>query len=111
MAEIDKDQKTEDPTGKRIGEATNRGEVITSQEVNHWSMLAASARIILVFGDFVAGALRARLAGHLSSIHEIALDPASVQALALGLVESLGFTLAAPMAILIAAAVASGWPE
>ena len=114
MAEIDKDQKTEDPTGKRIGEATNRGEVITSQEVNHWSMLAATALIILVFGDFVAGALRARLAGHLSSIHEITLDPASVQALALGLVESLGFTLAAPMAILIAAAVASnvaqhGW--
>jgi flagellar biosynthetic protein FlhB len=114
MADTDKDQKTEDPTGKRIGEAADRGQVITSQEVNHWSMLAASALIILVFGDFVAGAIRDRLAGHLSSVHEIALDPASLRALALGLVESLGFTLAAPLAILIAAAVASnvaqhGW--
>ncbi len=114
MAEIDKDQKTEDPTDKRISEAADRGQVITSQEVNHWSMLAATALIIMVFGDYVAGALRSRLAAHLSSVHEIALDPASVQALALGLVESLGFAFAAPMAVLIAAAVASnviqhGW--
>jgi flagellar biosynthetic protein FlhB len=114
MSGIEKDQKTEEPTSKKIGEATTKGEVITSQEVNHWSMLAASALVIAVFGDFMAGAIRSRLAGIIASSHEIALDPESLRALVWGLLESLGLALAAPFAILIAAAVASnvgqhGW--
>ena len=114
MADIDKDQKTEEPTGKKIGEAKNKGEVVTSQEVNHWSMLAASALVIAVFGDYVASAVRSKLGGIIASSHEIGLDPASLRALVWGLIESLGLALAVPFIILIVAAVASnicqhGW--
>jgi flagellar biosynthetic protein FlhB len=50
MAEDHDDaEKTEDPTQKRLDDAIKRGDVVKSQEVNAWFVLAAAALILLSF--------------------------------------------------------------
>jgi flagellar biosynthetic protein FlhB len=50
MAEDHDDtEKTEDPTQKRLDDAIKRGDVVKSQEVNTWFVLAAAALILLSF--------------------------------------------------------------
>jgi len=38
----DESQKTEDPTPKRLEEARERGQVVSSKEINNWAVLAAA---------------------------------------------------------------------
>jgi len=50
MADQDQDQKTEDPTGKRLGEAREQGQLPISHECSKWvSMLG----ILVVLAWFV----------------------------------------------------------
>jgi flagellar biosynthetic protein FlhB len=50
MAEDQDDtERTEDPTQKRLDEAIERGDVVKSQEVNTWFIIAASALVLLAF--------------------------------------------------------------
>jgi flagellar biosynthetic protein FlhB len=51
MAEEDDAEKTEDPTQRRLDEAINRGDVVKSQEVNTWFVLAAAALALLTFSS------------------------------------------------------------
>ena len=47
--EQDDTEKTEDPSQKRLDEAVKRGDVVKSQEVNAWFVLAAAALVLLSF--------------------------------------------------------------
>lgn len=38
----DQEAKTEDPSQKRLNDAQKRGDVVKSQEVNNWFMIAGS---------------------------------------------------------------------
>jgi flagellar biosynthesis protein FlhB len=50
MAEDQDDtERTEDPSQKRLDEAIERGDVVKSQEVNTWFIIAASALVLLAF--------------------------------------------------------------
>jgi flagellar biosynthetic protein FlhB len=42
----DTSEKTEDPTQKRLEEALKRGDVIKSQEVNTWFIIAGGTLIL-----------------------------------------------------------------
>ena len=107
MADVDKDQKTEEPTGKRLGEASSRGEVVKSQEVNHWFMITAGALVIAIFANHVADSIRVGLAQFLASPHDMATDALSLRAMFWNLGEYLAAFLVAPLAILMTAAVAA----
>ena len=106
MPDVDKDQKTEAPSTKRLGEAHRRGDVVKSQEVNHWFMITAATLVIAIFADHVVGGIRDQLAGFVASVHEMATDPSSLRAMFRGLSESVAVLMIAPLAILIVAAVA-----
>ena len=107
MPEVDKDQKTEAPSAKRLAEARRKGDVVKSQEVNHWFMITAAALVIAIFADHVAAGIRDQLVGFLASVHDMAADPSSLQAMFRRLSESVAVLMIAPLAILIAAAVAA----
>ena len=51
MAEQDREQKTEEPTPKRLNKAREDGQVARSQDLSFGSMLLATAGILLLFGD------------------------------------------------------------
>ncbi len=49
MAENDSGEKTEEPTGKRLSDASNKGQVAQSQEIQSWSILLL-ATLLLIAG-------------------------------------------------------------
>lgn len=51
MADADEEDKTEDPTGKRLEDSQQKGQVAKSQEVNHFVMLVSSGLVLA----FLAG--------------------------------------------------------
>ena len=107
MSEPDKDSKTEEPTGKKLGELQGKGQVAKSQEVNHLFMITAAALVIAVFGDFVVGGVRDRLAGFLAAPHDIELTIFSVRAIFASVSADLLALMLAPLSILVAAAFAA----
>src|SRR3569623_932100 len=54
MASDDDSQKTEDPTGRRLQEARDSGQVAKSMEVNNLLMILALTLAIVIFGKSMA---------------------------------------------------------
>jgi flagellar biosynthetic protein FlhB len=54
MAESDDSQKTEDPTGRKLQEARDQGQVAKSPEVNNLLMILALTLAVVVFGGGMA---------------------------------------------------------
>jgi flagellar biosynthetic protein FlhB len=70
MAESDNDQKTEQPSQRKLTSARQRGQVIQSREVNNLFMLGTGAAIVLLLAPSLARSLTVTLARF--------LDPASL---------------------------------
>ena len=102
MAETDKDQKTHEPTQKKLDDAREKGEVAISPEMRHAIMFLA---MIMVCGSigvsaFVSlGRIFVRLWG---GADDLSLEPQGAQAFATGLFAQLGMTLAPVLALLFA---------
>ncbi|MET0278310.1 MAG: flagellar biosynthesis protein FlhB [Pseudorhodoplanes sp.] len=75
MAEqSEENEKSEDPTQKRLDEALERGDVVKSQEVSTWFVLAGATLMLMVFGGPMSSSLKTMLAGLLSNAHRIPVD-------------------------------------
>jgi flagellar biosynthesis protein FlhB len=72
--EPDTAEKTEDPTQKRLDEALKRGDVVKSQEVNTWFVIAGSALVLMAFSGSMGGALTATMRGLIANAHTINVD-------------------------------------
>jgi flagellar biosynthetic protein FlhB len=70
MAESDSDQKTEQPSQRKLSSARQRGQVIQSREVNNLFMLGTGAAIVLLLSPSLTRSLTVTLARF--------LDPASL---------------------------------
>ncbi|MGN6412024.1 MAG: EscU/YscU/HrcU family type III secretion system export apparatus switch protein, partial [Nitrobacter sp.] len=51
--ESDETEKTEDPTQKRLDDAIERGDVVKSQEVNTWFVIAGATLVLSTFAGSV----------------------------------------------------------
>ncbi len=71
MAEQDDQEKTEDPTLKRLDDAVKRGDVAKSQEVNTWFLLVGGTLALFGFGGMAAGNLARAFSEIFSSSHAI----------------------------------------
>src|SRR5690348_11234711 len=79
MAEQSEDnEKTEDPTQKRLDEALERGDVAKSQEVSTWFVLAGATLMLLTFANPMASSLKATLGGLIANAHRIPTDGAAL---------------------------------
>jgi flagellar biosynthesis protein FlhB len=107
MAEEDRQDtdRTEDPTQKRLDEAISRGDVVKSQEVNTWFVIAGATLIVGVFANAMASSLSMTLRGLLANAHDIPMSNQGVLALANRLAtETLG-AVAIPLLLLVVAAI------
>jgi len=59
----DDTERTEDPSQKRMDEAIERGDVVKSQEVNTWFVLAGSALVLMAFSGPMGMDLASTLRG------------------------------------------------
>jgi flagellar biosynthetic protein FlhB len=75
MAEQNEEnEKSEDPTQKRLDEALERGDVAKSQEVSTWFVLAGGTLILMAFANSMGSTLKGTLAGLLANAHQIPAD-------------------------------------
>ncbi|MDQ2079955.1 flagellar biosynthesis protein FlhB [Xanthobacteraceae bacterium Astr-EGSB] len=106
MADEDDSEKTEDPTQKRLDDAIKRGDVVKSQEVSTWFVIAASALVLLGFSGSMSNQLQTMFRGLLGNAHRVPADGGGLTRL----FERIGIeTLAAvavPFLILALAAIA-----
>src|SRR5256885_15265344 len=72
--ERDDSDKTEDPSHKRLEEAITRGDVVKSQEVNPWFVLAGATLVLIAFPGGMGTALRTTLGGLLANAHALRVD-------------------------------------
>ncbi|MET1754358.1 flagellar biosynthesis protein FlhB [Novosphingobium sp. RD2P27] len=101
----DKDQKTQEPTQKKLDDARKKGDVAMAQEMRHAVMFVA---MIFVCGSLGVATLTklqnvfVRLWGRAD---DLSLEPAGAQAFATGLLGELALILAPMFAVLVAFAV------
>src|SRR2546423_15477264 len=103
--EHDDTERSEDPTQKRLDEALQRGDVVKSQEVNTWFVLAGATLILLSFSGSMSSGVTALLGGMISNAHQITVDGnglmCAVQTIGLGQVGD----DALPLTVLVLAAI------
>ena len=104
--EQNQNEKTEDPTQRRLDEALERGDVAKSQEVNTWFIIAAGTLVLTSFSGSIASGLITMFRGLLANAHSIRTDGQALVRLS----EKIGIeTMAAvaiPLLLLVLAAIA-----
>jgi flagellar biosynthetic protein FlhB len=81
MADDDASEKTQDPTQKRLDDAHDRGDVVKSQEVNSWFVIAGAALVMSSFSGGVASGLGASLRNLIEKAYMIRVDGPGLLAL------------------------------
>ncbi len=72
--EGDSTDKTEDPTSKRLEEALKRGDVVKSQEVNTWFVIAGATLVLMAFSGGMGDGLTTTMRGLIANAHDIRVD-------------------------------------
>jgi len=114
MAEDSDQEKTEEPTGKRLEDAHKKGQIARSRELNTFVMLITSALLLLMLGEKMGNSLLAMMRTQFQLSREIIFDPVS-PIIYLKQVMIDGVMLIAPfMAVLVVAAIVAplalgGW--
>jgi flagellar biosynthetic protein FlhB len=106
MAEDHDDtEKTEDPTQKRLDDAIKRGDVVKSQEVNAWFVLAAAALVLLSFSGSMGTHMVATFRGILANASRMPADGGGLMQVAREIgVETIA-AVALPFLLLMLAAI------
>jgi flagellar biosynthetic protein FlhB len=103
--ERDDTERSEDPTQKRLDEALQRGDVVKSQEVNTWFIIAGATLVLMAFSSTMSQELTATLRGLIANSYDIRVDGRGF----IGTVSQLGFkviaAVAMPMLVLTLAAI------
>jgi flagellar biosynthesis protein FlhB len=75
MAEQGDDtERSEDPSQKRLDQALERGDVVKSQEVNTWFVIASGALILMSFAGSMGQGLATTLRGLVANSYAIRVD-------------------------------------
>src|ERR1700738_3031958 len=102
----DSDDKTEDPTQKRLDDAHGRGDVAKSQEVNTWFVIAGGTLVLSTFSGSMGGGILMPLRNLVANSWMIHTDGAALLAMA----QTLGYAVLAavgvPLLMLMIAAIA-----
>src|SRR3954451_3196676 len=107
MAEGQEDtERSEDPTQKKLDEALERGDVVKSQEVNTWFIIAGETLILLAFSNQIGGGLQASLRGLIANAHDIPVDGRGLMHMTGRLGVEVLAAIAIPFVLLAAAAIA-----
>lgn len=102
----DDNEKSEDPTQRRLDEALERGNVAKSQEVSAWFVIAAATLVLLVFSGPMGNGLKTTLGGILANAHRIPADGGGLMRFAGRAGLEMLAALAIPFLLLALAAVA-----
>jgi flagellar biosynthetic protein FlhB len=74
MAESESGEQTEDPTQKRLDEALERGDVVKSQEVNTWFIIAGATLLLASFSGSMGSGISTALRGLIANSYQLPAD-------------------------------------
>jgi flagellar biosynthetic protein FlhB len=114
VAEESGQEKTEDPTPKRLRDAREKGDIPRSRELNSTALLMAAAAAILIFGKSAVERILILFSSHLEIEREEMFDSAlmianlvdAVKESAMAIMGFMGFVL---LAALLAPIALGGW--
>jgi hypothetical protein len=102
----DNSQRTEDPTQKRLDDALKRGDVVKSQEVTTWFIIAGGTLVLVAFSGGMGSGLTTTMRGLIANAHQLRVDGTGL----IWLSEKIGLevlaALAIPFVLLAVAAIA-----
>ncbi|MGC2777422.1 MAG: flagellar biosynthesis protein FlhB [Bradyrhizobium sp.] len=104
--EGDSEDKTEDPTQKRLDQALERGDVVKSQELNTWFVIAAATLVMSTFSGSIGTAVLVPLRNLIANSWMIHVDGASLLALARSLSLAVIAAIGVPILMVMLAAIA-----
>jgi flagellar biosynthetic protein FlhB len=104
--EHDDSEKTEDPTQRRLDDAVKHGDVVKSQEVNAWFVLAAAALVLLSFSASTGSQLTGMFRGILANSWRVPADGGGLLQLAREIGVETVAAVAIPFLLLMLAAIA-----
>jgi flagellar biosynthetic protein FlhB len=104
--EDDSADKTEDPTQKRLDEAAERGDVVKSQELNTWFVIAAATLLMSTFSGSIGTAILVPMRNLIANSWMIQADGPGLLALARSLMFAVVGAIGIPILMLMLAAVA-----
>jgi flagellar biosynthesis protein FlhB len=105
MAE-DTEDKTEDPTQKRLDDAHAKGDVAKSQEVNTWFVIAGGTLVLSTFSNSIGSGILAPLRNLIANSWMIRTDGASLLSLTQTLATAVVAAVGVPILMLMLAAIA-----
>jgi len=104
--EDDSEDKTEDPTQKRLDQALERGDVVKSQELNTWFVIAAATLVMSTFSGSIGTAVLVPLRNLIANSWMIHTDGAGLLALARNLSLAVVTAIGVPILMVMLAAIA-----
>ncbi len=104
----DDSEKTEEPTGKRLGEAREKGQVGKSREIDHWIMLLAITLVIFIFGPKLGADVKDALVIFLAQAHAIEIGRESLSPILMDLGGKIALAMAPTVLLLAVAGIGSG---
>ncbi len=105
MAEDDT-EKTLDPSQKRLQEAHDRGDVVKSQEVSNWFVMAGAALVVMAFSGMASSGVMTTLRGLIANSHDIRVEGPGFVGVIARLGRELLAATALPLSMLVLAALA-----
>jgi flagellar biosynthesis protein FlhB len=105
--ESDSDDKQLDPTQKRLDEALERGDVVKSQEINTWFVIAAGTLVMSTFGSSIGSGILVPMRNLLANSWMIRTDGPGLLRLAMSLEYAVVAAIGLPLLMLVAAAIAA----
>jgi flagellar biosynthetic protein FlhB len=106
MAEESNDtEKTEEPTQKRLEEALKRGDVVKSQEVNTWFVIAGAALVLMAFSGSMSKDLTTMMRGLIANSYNISVDGPALPRLFQKIGSEMMAAVAIPFLVLMLAAL------
>ncbi len=97
--------KTEEPTQKRLEEALKRGDVVKSQEVNTWFVIAGAALVLMAFSGTMGRDLTTTMRGLIANSYDISVDGPALPRLFQKIGSEMIAAVAIPFLILLLAAL------
>jgi flagellar biosynthesis protein FlhB len=104
--EDDSSDKSQDPTQKRLDEALERGDVVKSQEINTWFVIAGATLIMSIFSGSIGGGIEMPLRNLIANSWMIHTDGSDLLQLAKSLSLAVLAAIGVPVLMLALAAIA-----
>ena len=105
--EPDKDEKSEDPSQKRLEDAHKKGDVAKSQEVTTWFMMAGSALLFAMLAPTTSASLMLSMKDLIANADQFDVAGGGLGSFFFGLAGAVLPVVLVPLLVLLLAAVAS----